>query len=110
MMLEHTLQLGADNHRLHWIAQQVAYHSHITGMRYFHKHSHVGTVLPKRRVGGMPDTLPTEDAPMWLDFSPFRIKGVATMADPLRPELPCTAMAAALNQETVLAQPRPVRR
>ena len=103
MMLEHAFHLGADSYRLHWIAQQVAYHAHATGMWYLHEHGHVGTMLPKRRVRGMPDTLPAEDAAPRFDLDPLRIKHMTAVTEPFRSELPSVAMGAALHEQPVLA-------
>jgi hypothetical protein len=98
MMLEHALNLSSDHNFLHRIAQQVTDHAHVTGMREFDKHSDVGTVVLEDRVGRVPDTLPTEDAPPRIDLSPFGIEGVATVTQPFRSELPGPTMAAALYE------------
>src|ERR1700751_1404007 len=71
MMLEHALNFSSDRNFLRRIAQQVAHHAHAIGVRQFDKYRDVGTMLPKNRVGGVPDTLPTEDAPPRFDLSPF---------------------------------------
>ena len=98
MMLEHAFNFCADHNFLRRIAQQVAHHAHAIGMRQFDKYGDVGTMLPKNRVGGVPDTLPTEDAAPRFDLSPFGIEGVATVTQPFRPELPGPTMAAALYE------------
>ena len=97
MMLEHALNLRSDHNFLRRVAQQVAHHAHAIGVRQFDKYGEVGTMHPKKRVGGMPDTLPTEDAPPRFDLSPFGIEGVATVTQPFRSELPGPTMAAALH-------------
>ena len=103
MMFEYTFDIRADHDSLHWAAQQVTHHAHSPGMRDFHEHREIGTTLPERRVGGMPDTLPTEYSATRFDLSPLRIEGVAVMTDPLGPKLPCLTMRAALHQKPVLA-------
>src|ERR1700739_1307974 len=79
-------------------------------MWQFDKHGKVGTVLPERRMRGMPDPLPAEDAAARCDLDPFGVEGVTAMAEPLRSELPSLTMAAALHQEPALTQSLPVRR
>src|SRR5262245_52916799 len=65
---------------------------------------------PERRVGGMPDTLPAIDAAARFDLRPFRIKRVAAMTEPFGAELPGATTGAALHQQLVLAQSRPIGR
>jgi hypothetical protein len=60
-------------------------------------------MLPQRRMGGVPDALPTKYSATRLDLSPLRIEGVAAMAKPLGSELPSAATAATLNHKSVLA-------
>lgn len=110
MMFEHPLDIRPDRHRLHRIAQQVTNQTHATGMWYFHQYGKIGTMFPQRLMGGMPNPFPTEYPAARLNLGPFGIKGVTTMAEPLRSELPRVAMAAALHHETILAQSGPVRR
>jgi len=102
-MFEHAFDIRSDHDRLHRIAQQVAYHAHAAGMRYLHEHGEVRTMLPERRMGGMPDALPTEDPTTRFDLGPMRIKRVTAVTKPLGPELPSVTMAAALHHEPVLA-------
>ena len=98
MMLEHALNLSSDHNFLRRIAQQVAHHAHAIGTRQLDKYGDVGTMLPKNRVGGMPDTLPTEDAAPRFDLSPFGIEGVTAVTQPFRSELPGLTMTAALYE------------
>ena len=109
-MLEHPVDIGADRNRLCGIAEQIADHAHAAGMRQLDEHGDVGTVPLQCGVRWMPRPLPTEDPAMRLDLGPFRIEGVAMMADPFRTELPGVAMAAALHQKPALAQSFPIRR
>src|SRR5262249_34171893 len=67
-------------------------------------------MLPEYRVGGMPDTLPAEDTAARFDLRPFGIKRVAVMTEPFGTKLPGAAMGAALHQQLVLAQSRPIGR
>ncbi len=103
VVFKYTFDPCSDRNRLHRISQQVSYHAYAISKRNFDQHGDVGQMLPKCRMGGMPDALPTEDPPSRLDLGPFGIKGMAVMADPLRPELPRVTADAALNQKTVLA-------
>ena len=102
MMFEYTFDIRADHDSLHWVAQQVTHHAHSPGMRDFHEHREIGTTLPERRVGRMPDALPAEDPAAGFDLGPLRIKGVAAMTDPFGPKLPSMTMPASLHQEPVL--------
>jgi hypothetical protein len=103
MMFEYAFNIRPDRHHLHRVAEQVANHAHATGMCYFHQNGKIWTMLPQCRMGGMPDSFPTEYPAARFDLGPFGVKGVTTMAEPLRSELPRVAMAAALHQETILA-------
>jgi hypothetical protein len=99
VMFEYAFNIRSNDDGPHCIAQQVAYHSHTTGMRDFHEHGEVRTVVPERRVGRMPDTLPTEDPAARFDLGPVWIEGMAAMAYPLGPKLPIATMGAALHQK-----------
>lgn len=101
MVFEHAVDIRSDRDCLHRIAQQVTYHPHAPGMRYLYEHGEIRTMLPERRMGGMPDALPTEDPTARFDLGPMRIKGVTAMTEPLRSELPSVAMAALLHHEPV---------
>jgi hypothetical protein len=103
MVFEHTVNIRCDRDRLHRIAQQVAYHPHAPGMRHLYKHGDIRTMLPERRVAGMPDSLPTENPTPRFDLDPLRIKGMTVVTEPFRSELPRVAMAASLHHEPVLA-------
>jgi hypothetical protein len=108
MVFEYAVNVSSNRDRLHWIAQQVADHAYASGVWKLDKYGDVRTVVSKRLVRGMPDTLPTEDPAARLDFGPFGIERVTMMTEPLGTELPSVAVAAALHQQPVLAQTRPV--
>jgi hypothetical protein len=72
MMLKHANDIISDRHRLRGIAQQVSHHSHITGVRKFDKDRQIRPMLPQRRMGGVPDALPTEDPATWIMSRPSR--------------------------------------
>jgi hypothetical protein len=109
MMLEHPFDVCSDRNLLHRIAEQVAHHAHAIGMRQLDQYGEVGTMLSEDRVRGMPDPLPTEDAAARFDLDPLGIEGVTAVTQPFRSELPGLTMAAALYEQPVLPQPRPVR-
>ena len=109
MMFEHTVDIRPDRDVLHRIAQEVSDHADKTCLRQLDKDRDVRAMLFERRVRGMPDPLPTEDAAPRFDLDPFRIEGMAAVTQPLRPELPRLAMAAALHKQPVMAQSGPVR-
>jgi hypothetical protein len=49
-MLENTFD-GRPNHdRLHRIAEQIADHANVAGVRQRHEYREIGTMLPQRRV------------------------------------------------------------
>ena len=110
MMFEFTLDDSANGDGLHRIAQKITNHSDVSGFRQFHQHREIRSMFAQSLVGRAPDPLPAEDAATRLDVRPLNVKGMATMTKPFGPELPGSAMRAALHQKTVLLQPRPVRR
>lgn len=101
-MFEHTVDIGSNHDDLQRIAQQIAHHAYAAGLRNLDKYGEVGTMLPERRMRGMPDPFPAEDPAARLDFSPIWIKGVTAMTDPLGSKLPGTTMAASLHQKPAL--------
>ena len=110
MMFEYALDIGPDRDGLHRTAKEIAYHSHVSGIRQFHEDCEIRSVLTQSIVRGVPDALPAEDAATRLDLDPFKVKRMAMMAEPFGSELPGPAMRAALHQEAALLQSRPVRR
>ena len=56
------------------------------------------------------DEKPVFSKEQWAALDPVRIECVALVADPFRPELPTLAAGAALHQQLLLLQSRPVRR
>src|SRR5437879_4688047 len=110
MMLKDADDIVSNCHRLHRISQQISHHSHIPGMRKFYKNRQMGSVFPQRRMGWVPDALPTEDPAARFDFDPVGVEGMAAMAEPFGAELPSLAVTAALDHEPAFAQPRPVGR
>src|SRR5579871_1826057 len=110
MMLEHAFDIASDCNSLQGIAEQVSDHANATSVRQLDEHGEVGTVLAQRCVRRMPDPLPTEDAAARRDLGPLGVEGMAAVTQPFRAELPRPAMRAALHQEAVLAQPRPIGR
>jgi hypothetical protein len=84
MMLENPFHLHSDRNFLHRTAQQVAHHAHAACLRQFDQDGEVGTMVLEGHMGGMPDTLPTENATARLDLGPFWIEGVAAMTQPFR--------------------------
>ena len=52
MRFEYCLDGRADPHVLPRIAEQVANHAHIDGMRKFDQHGDIGTVAVQRRMRG----------------------------------------------------------
>ena len=109
MMLEHANNLGANCDRLQWVAQEIPDHTDAAGMRKLDQHGEIGAMLPECCMRRMPDPLPAENAAARGDFDPCRIEGVASMADPFGAELPGTAAGAALHQQAVFPQARPIR-
>jgi hypothetical protein len=102
MMFEHTYYGSLDRYWLHRISEQVANQTHAACMRNFHEHREVWSMLPERRVGRMPDTLPTVDTAVGFDLSPLWIEGVTAMTYPFGTELPRMTMPAALHQKPPL--------
>lgn len=70
MVFKYAVDMHSNCHRLHRVAEQVAYHAHTADMGQFHKHSDIGTMLPERRMGRMPRALPTEDTAPRFDLYP----------------------------------------
>lgn len=97
-MLEHPFNLSSDNDGLLGIAQQIAHQAYAAGVWQLDKHCDVRTVVPQRRVRGMPHTFPTEDPAGRFDLSPCGIESVTMMAYPFRPELPGSTAVTALHQ------------
>ena len=60
-------------------------------------------MLPQRRMGRVPDALPTKYSATRLDLDPLGIESMAAMTEPLGSELPGLATAATLNHKSVLA-------
>src|SRR3546814_2794360 len=99
-MLEDTGHRIDYSNRLHGIAQQVAHHSHRPGVRPLDQYGKVGAGIGQRAVRRVPHSFPAMNDAPGLDFDPIGVEAVATMADPLRPELPCYALRAALHQKS----------
>jgi hypothetical protein len=103
MMFEHARDGGSNCNRLHRVVLKIADHADIPGMRQFNQHREIWPPLPKRRMRGMPDALPTEDKTARFDVGPCEIKGVAAVAEPFGTELPALTTPAALHQQPVPA-------
>ena len=103
MVLEGPLDLSTNCNRLHRITHEIANHANAARMGQLDEDGEVRAMLFEGRVRRMPDPLPAKNTAARLDLSPFRIEGVAIVAEPLRPKLPVVAMGTALYQQPVLA-------
>jgi hypothetical protein len=74
VVLEDRLDIGADLDWMFGIAEQVAYHSDVVGVRELDEDNQVGARLFQSGVGGVPDAFPAEDLPVWLNGRPSEIE------------------------------------
>jgi len=87
---------------LHWIAQEVADHSDIAGMRQLDERHEIRALVFQGGVRGMPYTLPAIYSAGRLRFDPVDLEGKAVVAKPFRAPLECAALRAALDRQSVL--------
>ena len=99
VVLEDRLDIVADRYFLLGVAEQVADHADLVGVRQLDDDDHVGDRLGERGVHGVPDPLPGEDPPASLHLPPLEVVREAAVADPLRPPLMLLAGGAVLHPQ-----------
>ena len=108
MVFEDGLDFGADDHLLQRIAEEVADHADVAGVRQFDEHDDVGELLLQRRMDRVPGPLPAEDAGAAGDLHVAEVPRVTGVAEELRAPLEDVALVAALDDEFVAASRLPV--